>query len=97
MCTISVPRTRGPDHLVACGEQPGGTRKVLTWGIHSDGQLVCIILGGEFDIATAPGLDRQLSPLVENRQSPSPGPGRRQRRRTRREWHAEGCSCGARR
>jgi anti-sigma B factor antagonist len=65
MCTTLVPQTCGPDHLAGCGEQHGGTRNVLTCGIHSDGQLVFIILAGELDIATAPGLDRQLSPLAE--------------------------------
>jgi anti-anti-sigma factor len=65
MCTTLVPQTRGPDDPVVCGAQPGGTRSVLTWDIHSHGPLVFIILGGELDIATAPGLARRLAPLAD--------------------------------
>ena len=55
-----MPQTRGPDHPVLFGEQP-----VLTCGIHSQGRLVFIILGGELDIATAPGLALRLAPIAE--------------------------------
>jgi anti-anti-sigma factor len=65
MCTTLLPETRGPDDAAACGAQPGGTRSVLTCGLHSHGLLVFIILGGELDIATAPGLARRLAPLAD--------------------------------
>jgi hypothetical protein len=56
MCTTLLPQIRGPDDPVVRGGEPGGTRNGLTWDIHSHGQLVFVILGGELDIATAPGL-----------------------------------------
>jgi anti-sigma B factor antagonist len=65
MGTTMLPRTRGPDHPVASGDQPSGMPNVLTCGIRSYGQLVFIILGGELDIATAPGLARRLTPLAK--------------------------------
>lgn len=66
MCTKIVPQTRGPDHpVVRCG-QPSGTRNVLSCGIHSQGQMIFIMLGGELDIATAPGLARRLAPFAES-------------------------------
>lgn len=65
MGTTVLPRTRGPDHHVASGGQPSETPNMLTCGIRSHGQLVFIILGGELDIATAPGLARRLAPLAE--------------------------------
>jgi anti-sigma B factor antagonist len=65
MCTKLVPQTRGPDHPVARAGQPSGTRDVLTCSIYSHGQLSFIVLGGELDIATAPGLVRRLVPVAE--------------------------------
>lgn len=65
MQRTSLPRMRGPDHPLTCGGLPGGTGDVLTLGVCSHGRLVIIVLGGELDIATAPGLARLLEPLAE--------------------------------
>lgn len=65
MCTTVLPQTRGPDDPLARQAQASGTRNLLTWDIRSRGQLVFIILGGELDVATAPGLARRLAPLAE--------------------------------
>jgi STAS domain len=65
MQTASLPLMRGPDHTLTCGGLPSGTADALTLGICSHGQLVIIVLGGELDIATAPGLARRLGPLAE--------------------------------
>jgi anti-anti-sigma factor len=66
MCTRLLSQTRGPDRAGARGEQTSGPRNVLTSGIHSHGQMVFIILGGELDLATAPGLAGRLAPLAES-------------------------------
>jgi anti-anti-sigma factor len=42
-----------------------GATDVLTWGIYSDGHLVVVALDGELDLASGPGLARQLDPLAE--------------------------------
>jgi hypothetical protein len=62
MHMTSPPQT---DHPLTCGGLPSGTGDALTLGICSHGRLVIIILGGELDIATAPGLARRLEPLPE--------------------------------
>ena len=41
-----------------------GATEVLTWGIYSDGHLVVVALDGELDLASGPGLARQLDPLA---------------------------------
>jgi anti-anti-sigma factor len=61
MCGTLLPPTRGADHRAA----GGGAGSPLTWGIQSHGRLVIIVLGGELDIATAPGLAGQREPLAE--------------------------------
>jgi hypothetical protein len=63
MCGRLLPPTRGADHRAA-GGAPGSP---LTWGIHSHGRLVIFVLGGELDIATAPGLAGQLDPAGHER------------------------------
>lgn len=65
MCGTLLPPTRGADHRAAGGAPLGAPGSPLTWGIHSHGRLVIIVLGGELDIATAPGLAGQLEPLAE--------------------------------
>lgn len=65
MSSTLAPQMHDADLPEGCGTQPGGTRSVLTWGIQSHGPLIFIILGGELDIATAPGLARRLAPLAD--------------------------------
>jgi hypothetical protein len=72
MQMTSSPQT---DHPLTCGGLPSGTGDALTLGICSHGRLVIIILGGELDIATAPGLARRPEPLAETGSHLNPGPG----------------------
>jgi anti-anti-sigma factor len=65
MCTTVLPQTRGPDDPLAREAQASETQNLLTWDIRSHGQMVFISLGGELDVATAPGLARRLAPLTE--------------------------------
>jgi anti-sigma B factor antagonist len=43
----------------------GETKDVLAWGIYSDGHLLVVALDGELDLASGPGLARQLAPLAQ--------------------------------
>ena len=43
----------------------GATKDVLAWGIYSDGHLLVAALDGELDLASGPGLARQLDPLAK--------------------------------
>lgn len=72
MCGRLLPRQHIPDRPLACGSQPGGTADLLTRAIHPHGQLV-IVLDGELDITTAPGLARRLEPLAEAGSHPIAG------------------------
>lgn len=56
---------RDADCPLICGDLTGGTGDLLTWAIDSHGPLIIIVLLGELDIATAPGLARQLESLAE--------------------------------
>jgi anti-sigma B factor antagonist len=56
---------RDADCPLACGDLTGGTGDLLTWAIDSRGPPVIIVLLGELDIATAPGLAMQLDSLAE--------------------------------
>jgi anti-anti-sigma regulatory factor len=49
----------------SCGVRWAAQPNALTWDIHAHGRLVSSILGGEFEIATEPGLARRLAPLAE--------------------------------
>jgi anti-anti-sigma factor len=42
-----------------------GATEVLTWGIYTDGHLQVVALNGELDLASGPGLARQLDPLAQ--------------------------------
>jgi anti-anti-sigma factor len=59
--------TQGPDAgcPLVCGDLTGGTGDLLTRAIDSHGPLVISVLLGKLDIATAPGLARQLESLAE--------------------------------
>ncbi len=65
MSTTFLPQARGPDHDGAQCEQASSAGSALTWGIHSHGQTAFVILSGELDIATAPGLAQRLAPLAD--------------------------------
>jgi anti-anti-sigma factor len=53
------------DRVLAHGAAPGGAGDLLSWAIQSRGRRVSVRLDGELDVATTPGLARQLEPLAE--------------------------------
>jgi len=61
----TLPPRRGVNHTSAWVGLPNGLGEAPLCGAYSHAYMVIIILGGEFDIATAPGLSRRLEPLAK--------------------------------
>ena len=67
----TLPPGRGADYPSAWVDLPGGLGEALIVGAHPHAHMVIMIPGGEFDIATAPGLSGRLEPLAETGDMPA--------------------------
>ena len=60
-----LPRGRDADHPLSRGRLARYVGKQLTWSIQSGGHLAVVVVNGELDTGTAPGLSGQLEPLAD--------------------------------
>ena len=58
-------RRRNADHPLVRGRLTRYTGNPLTWDIQSCGHLAIVVVNGELDVGTAPGLGGQLAPLAD--------------------------------
>ena len=58
-------RQRDADHPLVDGRLTRYVGKQLTWDIQSGGHLAVVVVNGELDAGTAPGLGGQLEPLAD--------------------------------
>jgi anti-anti-sigma factor len=58
-------RRADADHPLLGGRLTRHTGNPLTWDIQSNGQLAIVVVDGELDVGTAPGLGEQLAPLAD--------------------------------
>jgi anti-sigma B factor antagonist len=57
-------RRRDADHPLVRGRLTRNVGEQLTWDIRSGGHLAVVVVNGELDAGTAPGLGGQLEPLA---------------------------------
>ncbi len=65
MRRMLLRRRRDADHPLVRGRLARSVGKQLTWDIQSGGHLAVVVVNGELDAGTAPGLGRQLEPLAD--------------------------------
>ncbi len=58
-------RRRDADHPLVRGRLTRYVGKQLTWDIQSGGHLAVVVVNGELDAGTVPGLSGQLEPLAD--------------------------------